>query len=82
MISYRNVNITDGFWANRQKINRETTVNAVYDRFDDTGRITAFNVNWKEGEPNQPHFYWDSDVAKWMEGAAAILSKDNIPELE
>jgi len=82
MISYRNVDITDGFWANRQKTNREATVNAVYDRFDDTGRITAFNVNWKEGEPNQPHFYWDSDVAKWMEGAAAILSKDNIPELE
>lgn len=81
-ITYRDVKITDGFWAKRQKINREITADAVYDRFYDTGRIDAFNVNWKEGDPNKPHFFWDSDVAKWMEGATAILSKDNIPALE
>jgi len=79
-ISYRNVEITDGFWKKRQEINRKITVDAVYDRFYDTGRIDAFNVNWKEGEPNRPHIFWDSDVAKWIEGTAAVLDKERIPE--
>lgn len=81
-ISYRNVEINGGFWKNRQEINRKITVDAVYDRFYDTGRIDAFNVNWKEGEPNRPHIFWDSDVAKWIEGAAAVLDKERIPEFE
>ena len=81
-ISYRDVEINGGFWKNKQEINRKISINAVYDRFCDTGRIAAFNVNWQEGEPNPPHIYWDSDVAKWLEGAAAILSKENIAELE
>jgi len=81
-ISYRDVDIIGGFWKNRQDINRTVTAGAVYDRFYDTGRIDAFNVNWKEGDPNKPHIFWDSDVAKWMEGAAAILSKEDNPELE
>ena len=81
-ISYRDVEINGGFWKNKQDINRNISVNAVYDRFCDTGRIAAFNVNWKDGEPNPPHIYWDSDVAKWIEGTAAILNKENIAGLE
>lgn len=81
-ISYRNVEINGGFWKEKQETNRKITVNAVFDRFDDTGRITAFNVNWKGGDPNRPHIFWDSDVAKWIEGTAAVLNWDKIPEFE
>ena len=29
-----------------------------------------------------PHYFWDSDVAKWIEGAAYIIEKTGNKELE
>lgn len=69
-------NITGGFWKNMQEKNRKVTINAVYDRFLDTGRIEAMACKWKEGDDKKPHYFWDSDVAKWMEGAAYIIAKN------
>ena len=63
--NYRNVTIRNGFWKKIEDLNSQVTVNAVYDRFYETGRIDAFRFDWKEGEDKQPHFFWDSDVAKW-----------------
>ena len=70
LLDYRQVNLTDGYLASKEEMNRKITINAVYDRFYDSGRITAFEFNSKE-----VHYFWDSDVAKWMEGAAYILAK-------
>ncbi|MGN1410105.1 MAG: glycoside hydrolase family 127 protein [Eubacteriales bacterium] len=81
MTDYRNVKLSGGFWKRKSEMNRRTTIEAVYDRFYETGRIEAFRFGWKEGMPNQPHFFWDSDVAKWMEGAAYILAKEDNPAL-
>lgn len=81
-ISCRNVDITGGFWQEKQKLFREVTVDAVYDRFEETGRFEALNCAWKEGMPNRPHIFWDSDVAKWIEGAAYFLLKQRDEELE
>ena len=81
-IAFYNTNITGGFWKMMQEKNRTVTMDAVYNRFYDTGRITAFDCSWKEGMENKPHIFWDSDVAKWMEGAAYILAKHSDPELE
>ena len=49
------VKITDGFWNQKRELNRKTTINAVWDRFYDTGRINAFKFDWKEGMDNKPH---------------------------
>ena len=68
-IDFSNVAITGGFWKKRQDLSRKTTVKAVFDRFTDTGRFAGLNCDWKEGKPNAPHVFWDSDVAKWLEGA-------------
>ncbi len=77
----KNVNLKDGFLHSKYLLNINSTLNAVWDRFSDTGRIAAFDFNWSDGMPNKPHIYWDSDVAKWMEGAAYILCKNDIPEV-
>ena len=79
---YRAVRLTGGFWKQKEDLNRDVTIPAVFNRFEETGRIEAFKCNWKEGMPKQPHIFWDSDVVKWMEGAAYILSRESIPELE
>lgn len=81
-IPFEQVELTDGFLFDKQELNRNTTIYSVYDRFYDTGRITAFDFQWKEGDPNQPHYFWDSDVAKWIEGASYILHRHPTPELE
>ena len=80
-----NVSLTSGYLFDKQELNRKTTIASVYDRFSETGRIGAFNFDYEEGvsDPNmKPHIFWDSDVAKWMEGAAYILKKHSDPELE
>ncbi len=64
-----------GFWKNRFDINKSSTIPNVYDRFSETGRFDAFKFDWKEGEPQRPHIFWDSDVAKWMEAAAYTVAK-------
>jgi len=80
--SFSPVSITGGFWANMQKKNRDVTMNAVAGRFTETGRFASLKCAWKEGDPNAPHIFWDSDVVKWMEGAAYILAKHEDAELE
>ncbi|MBQ6065810.1 MAG: glycoside hydrolase family 127 protein [Clostridia bacterium] len=82
-VGFQNVDITGGFWAAKQKLNRDVTIYAVRDRFADTGRFQAFECNWKEGsdEP-KPHFFWDSDIAKWIESASYIIAQHPDPELE
>lgn len=83
-ISCKYIKIKDGFWSSRQKINRTVTLDAVYNRFNDTGKISAFQCSWKPGddERKKPHLFWDSDVAKWIEGASYILMHEKIPSLE
>lgn len=72
-----------GFWGRRLEINRTATIPTVYDRFTDTGRFEAFRLNWKEGSDlPKPHFFWDSDIAKWIEAAAYSLALHPDKELE
>ncbi|MGN1347258.1 MAG: glycoside hydrolase family 127 protein [Eubacteriales bacterium] len=82
LTDYRNVTLRGGFWKSKEDLNRDVTIHAVYDRFNESGRIDAFKCSWKEGDPKQPHIFWDSDVAKWMEGAAYILKRERIADLE
>lgn len=64
------------------KTDKSSTIPSSLQKCYETGRIDAFKLNWKEGMPRQPHIYWDSDVAKVLEGAANILSIYPDAELE
>jgi DUF1680 family protein len=81
IFGYDKVDLTSGYLFEKQEMNRKVTVQSVYDRFDETGRIGAFDFNYKEGDEIKPHIFWDSDVAKWMEGVAYILCKHDDPAL-
>ena len=73
-IGFSNTEITGGYWKTRQDINISVTLKSVYERFKETNRFDALKCEWKDGDPNMPHIFWDSDVAKWIEGASYILS--------
>ena len=65
--------VQDAYFAPRIEANHEATIPASLKFSRDTGRIEAFKLNWKPGRPNQPHIFWDSDVAKVVEGMAYDL---------
>lgn len=78
----KDVTLTKGFWKDRQDINRKVTLPMELEQCRRTGRIDAFKLEWKPGQPNQPHHFWDSDLAKWIEAAAYSLTKSPDPKLE
>ncbi len=81
-VNFFDININKGFWHDRQKINAETSIYTIWERFKETGRFDAFKFQWKESMPNKPHIFWDSDFAKWAEAVAYIVEKRPDPELE
>jgi len=81
-IPFDKVNITGGFWKDRIELNESVTLDSVRRRFEDTCRFSALSCEWKQGEPDRPHFFYDSDAAKWMEAAAYVLERKNDKQLE
>ena len=82
LIDFRKTDLTDGFWKKQVDIVSEVSVYNVYKRFEETGRFAALNCTWKPGDPYEPHIFWDSDIAKWIESVAFIIEKRPCPELE
>lgn len=78
----KHIRLKDGVLAPRQETNRKVTIPSCISRCEETGRLKAFKLQWKEGDPDKPHVYWDSDVAKVLEGMAASLLLHRDPELE
>ena len=69
-VLFNHVAIDAGFWEKRLETNRAVTMPIEYRHLKSTGRLAAWDLTWKEGDPKKPHIYWDSDVAKWMEAVA------------
>ena len=73
-VALNKVSIDGVFWAPRQGVNRTTTLPIEYEQCKDTGRIDAWKLDWEPGQPNPPHHFWDSDIAKWIEAAGYSLA--------
>lgn len=80
-LPYTHVAFSDAFWTERIRVNRESTLPTIYKQLKQTGRLAAWE-GWKKGDPNPPHVFWDSDTAKWMEGAAYSLAQHKDKKLE
>ncbi|HCS75401.1 MAG TPA: hypothetical protein DIW17_16200 [Clostridiales bacterium] len=48
-IPFRQVDITDGFWKQKQELNRKTTIYSVWERFKETGRMITKNLHYFHG---------------------------------
>ena len=44
--------------------------------------LSTFDFDYKEGDEIKPHIFWDSDVAKWVEGVAYLIQEKREPHLE
>jgi len=81
-VPHRQFRFTDAFWNPRVDTNRKATLPAEHEQCKKTGRLEALKLKWKKGDPNPPHVFWDSDIAKWLEAAAYSLATHPDPGLE
>ncbi|HMO56385.1 MAG TPA: glycoside hydrolase family 127 protein [Roseiflexaceae bacterium] len=84
------VSITESFWAERQRINRERTIPHVQRQLALSGRLDAFRRDWNPSADVRARgpwggttvMFWDSDVAKWIEAACYSLATHPDPALD
>lgn len=77
------VKMGEGFWKARMDANRKHGIPRLLKHLEDHGVIDAFGIasGRKTGE-RQRLFWTDSDLYKWMEGAALSLQSCDDPELK
>ena len=81
-LPFTQLSFKDSFWTHRIQVNRESAIPTIYKQLQATGRLKAWDGAWKKGDPQPPHVFWDSDTAKWMEGAAYSLATHPDKKLE
>lgn len=80
-VSYLKVKINDSFWSSHLKVNRESTIPYEYEQCKKTGRIDVLHLDQNAKQLN-PHIFWDSDIAKWIEAASYSLSQYDDPKVK
>lgn len=73
----------DSFWSKKRKTISSVALFYQLDVLKETGRYDAFKLKWHptydeapETWPVPNHLFWDSDVAKWIEGACYFLARE------
>ncbi len=84
-VPLKRVAIKTGFWAERQTVNRERTIPAIYRKLEETGRIKSWSMVRTHEVPverSTVHMFWDSDTGKWLESVAYSLATHPDPDLQ
>lgn len=76
------VQIDDAFWTPRLETVRTSTLWAQLDKLRTVGHFDALKLTWKPGDQPEPHIFWESDVAKWIEAASYTLATHPDERLE
>lgn len=80
--SYHHTTFADGsFISKRRQVVYQETLLYQLKVLKETGRYDAFKLQWHPSYDDEPdvwpvpnHLFWDSDVAKWIEGACYFLT--------
>ena len=77
------------FWDRKRNAVRNSTIPFQLDMLKKTGRYDAFKLEWQPIYDDPPdhwpvpkHLFWDSDVAKWIEGAVYFLEDAKDPPID
>ena len=81
-LALTDVTIDDDFWAPRRQTVRERTLPHQEHHLRTGGQFEALTLQWKPGDPKEPHPFWESDVAKWIEAASYSLATHPDPKLD
>jgi DUF1680 family protein len=74
-VPFVDVTFDDGFWAPRLEKNRTVTIPHIYRQLKATGRISAFDLNFRRPVPSPVTLiFGDSDPFTWLEAASYSLA--------
>ena len=74
-VPFTRVRFHDAFWAPRMEVNRTATLDHIHTKLQETGRISAFDLNFTRPVPTPiVYIFGDSDPAKWVEAASYSLT--------
>ena len=74
-VPFDRIQYKNGFWRDRVSLNRRVSLDSVWQRFEETGRMEALRFTWRQKE-HPIHIFYDSDVAKWIEAVAYQIMLD------
>lgn len=74
IVDFNNVDLLDGFWNDRYKLNITNSIPNIIKRFEST-RLAALRFTFNE-KNNLSHRYYDSDSFKLIEAIAYVLLKN------
>ncbi len=85
-LNIQDVQWTNGFWAERFNVCKDTMLLNMWRIFDDPGLSHAYcnfeiAAGCKHGDHKDPPFF-DGDMYKWLEAAAAVYAITKNPELD
>ena len=67
------VKLQDSFLAPKMQLAYNVTIPSCLAKCEETHRLDAIKMKWQNGMDWEPHIFWDSDVAKVVEGMAYML---------
>jgi hypothetical protein len=74
-LPFTQIHLHDSFWSPRQAVNRQKTLPHIYQMLQQTGRISAFDLDFERPIPSPiVLIFGDSDPAKWLEAACYSLA--------
>ncbi|HEU5128276.1 MAG TPA: beta-L-arabinofuranosidase domain-containing protein [Glycomyces sp.] len=76
------VTIDDAFWAPRRETVRTGTIPHQEQQLRTGGQFAALELAWRPGDEGEPHIFWESDVAKWIEAASYALAREHDADLD
>lgn len=77
------VRLDDRVWMPRRRLVREVMLPSQYRHLEETGRLANFRRGaGKQDGTFEGYYFNDSDVYKWLEAAAWVLSAGPDPELD
>lgn len=76
------VTVDDAFWAPRRETARTKTIPHQEHQLRTGGQFKALELAWKPGDEGEPHIFWESDVAKWIEAASYALAREHDADLD
>lgn len=79
------VQIFSGLWGERQAVNHNRTIPAIYTQLQKTGRLDAWRLDPNRERPKPRsviYMFWDSDSGKWLEAVGYSLHIHPDPALE
>jgi len=87
--TFQNTTFGTGFISRKREVVYANTLLYQLNVLKETGRYDAFKLKWHPVYDEAPgiwpipsHLFWDSDVAKWIEGACYFLQYKHNKEID